>query len=52
MATNFSYQSTAPAVRRLVLDLEDCYTWSFPEFCPFCTDLYYISSFKIFKPAA
>jgi hypothetical protein len=33
----------------LILDLSDCYTWSFPEFLPFCLHLYYFSSFKIFK---
>ena len=32
----------------LVLDLRDCYTWSFPEFLPFCADLFYFSSLKDF----
>ncbi|WP_165917340.1 hypothetical protein [Flaviaesturariibacter aridisoli] len=32
----------------LVLDLRDCYTWSFPEFLPFCVDLFYFSSLKDF----
>lgn len=32
----------------LVLDLSDCYTWSFPEFLPFCVDLFYFSSLKDF----
>jgi len=31
------------------LDMSDCYTWSFPEFLPFCPQLYYFSSFKAFK---
>ena len=36
-------------VKYLILDMSDCYTWSFPEFIPFCTQLYYFSSFKAFK---
>jgi hypothetical protein len=36
----------------LVLDMSDCYTWSFPEFVPFCPHLYYFSSFKVFKTIA
>lgn len=38
--------------RPLVLDMSDCYTWSFPEFVPFCTKLYYFSSFKDFNKLA
>lgn len=38
--------------RYLILDMSDCYTWSFPEFVPFCTSLYYFSSFKAFKSLA
>lgn len=33
----------------VVLDMSDCYTWSFPEFLPFCTELFYFSSLKAFK---
>lgn len=33
----------------LVVDMSDSYTWSFPEFVPFCPQLYYFSSFKDFK---
>ena len=33
----------------VALDLSDVYTWSFPEFVPFCLHLYYFSSFKAFK---
>jgi hypothetical protein len=35
--------------RFLILDMSDCYTWSFPEFVPFCLQLYYFSSFKDFN---
>ncbi|WP_165871449.1 hypothetical protein [Flaviaesturariibacter flavus] len=39
-------------VATLILDMCDCYTWSFPEFVPFCSELYYFSSWKDFKTAA
>ena len=42
------YTVTPAAVEHLILDMSDCYTWSFPEFVPFCTSLYYFSSFKDF----
>ncbi|GAA4321847.1 hypothetical protein [Flaviaesturariibacter amylovorans] len=35
-------------VTTVVLDLSDCFTWSFPEFLPFCSQLYYFSSLKNF----
>lgn len=35
--------------RYLILDMSDCYTWSFPEFVPFCPQLYYFSNFKDFN---
>ena len=31
------------------VDMSDHYTWSFPEFVPFCTKLFYFSSFKDFN---
>ncbi|MET0637987.1 MAG: hypothetical protein ABWZ25_18300 [Chitinophagaceae bacterium] len=34
--------------QHLVLDMSDCYTWSFPEFLPFCAHLYDFSTFKDF----
>jgi hypothetical protein len=34
--------------KHLVLDLSDVYTWSFPEFLPFCRHLFDFSSFKAF----
>ena len=40
------------AVEYLVLDMSDCYTWSFPEFVPFCPQLYYFSNFKDFNSFA
>jgi hypothetical protein len=40
------------AVEHLVLDMSDCYTWSFPEFVPFCPDLFYFSNFKDFNTVA
>ena len=33
------------------LDLSDSFTWSFPEFVPFCSHLYYYSSYKDFNTA-
>lgn len=36
----------------LILDMSDCYTWSFPEFNPFCSHLYDFSCYKRFKAAA
>lgn len=36
----------------LILDMTDVFTCSFPEFVPFCSQLYYFSSFKAFKAAA
>lgn len=38
-------------VATLIVDMCDCYTWSFPEFIPFCSELYYFSSLKDFKAA-
>jgi len=32
----------------LQVDLCDAFTWSFPEFIPFCVSLYYYSSLKTF----
>jgi hypothetical protein len=39
-------------IEYLILDMSDCYTESFPEFIPFCPQLYYFSSFKAFKTFA
>jgi len=30
-------------------NMENCFTWSFPEFMPFCVQLYYFSSLKDFS---
>lgn len=48
MQYNRHSKRTYPA-KYLVWDMRDCYTWSFPEFVPFCSQLYYFSSFKAFK---
>jgi hypothetical protein len=37
---------------QVVVDMSDCYTWSFPEFVPFCPQLFYFSSFKDFNTFA
>lgn len=52
MSTNKIYNTTRYAGIPLVLDMSDCYTWSFPEFLPFCSQLYYFSSYKEFDAAA
>lgn len=44
----YSHINTKEHVETLILDMSDCYTWSFPEFIPFCPQLYYFSSFKAF----
>jgi len=36
-------------VAYVVRDLSDAFTWSFPEFLPFCPHLYYFSSFKAYQ---
>lgn len=36
----------------LIVDMSDCYTWSFPEFIPFCSQLYYFSNYKDFNKFA
>ena len=42
------HNSSSHPVKHLVLDMSDCYTWSFPEFLPFCQHLYDFSTFKDF----
>ena len=49
MTSKKLYSISSIHVKYLILDMSDCYTWSFPEFIPFCTQLYYFSSFKAFK---
>lgn len=36
-------------VKLVIVDMSDCYTWSFPEFIPFCSSLFYFSTFKAFE---
>lgn len=49
MVNNHHHINSTYTARFLILDMSDCYTWSFPEFVPFCSHLYYFSSFKAFK---
>ena len=46
------YQSSTRLQPFLILDMSDCYTWSFPEFIPFCSQLYYFSNYKDFNKSA
>ncbi|HEY0059697.1 MAG TPA: hypothetical protein VGB56_11200 [Flavisolibacter sp.] len=48
MALQTRYTIATLAVTHVVVDLSDCYTWSFPEFLPFCPSLFYFSTFKDF----
>ena len=41
-----------PAVKHIILDTRDCFTCSFTEFFPSCTQLYYFSNFKDFNRLA
>jgi hypothetical protein len=52
MANHCNHIASKKPIGHLVLDMSDCYTWSFPEFTPFCPQLYYFSSFKAFKNLA
>jgi len=52
MANHSNHIASKKPIGHLVLDMSDCYTWSFPEFTPFCPQLYYFSSFKAFKNLA
>ena len=46
------YSKATLAVTRVIVDMSDCYTWSFPEFLPFCSSLFSISTFKDFNTSA
>lgn len=52
MVKRSNHTSLKKPIGLLILDMSDCYTWSFPEFVPFCLHLYYFSSFKAFKTLA
>lgn len=41
--------NSAATVRYVIPDISNCFTWSFPEFIPFCVDLYYFSNYKDFN---
>jgi hypothetical protein len=47
----YSLQHIKPVLPKgyIILDMSDDFTCSFPEFVPFCTDLYYFSSYKRFS---
>ncbi|SHN41109.1 hypothetical protein [Chitinophaga sp. CF418] len=49
MIRKTSHINTTDAVRYVIPDISNCFTWSFPEFIPFCVDLYYFSNFKDFN---
>jgi hypothetical protein len=46
MVTQLQCNAKTQQVRYLVLDLSNHCTWSFPEFVPFCRNLYDFSSWK------
>jgi hypothetical protein len=43
------YKNITHFVKYIILDISNSVTWSFPEFIPFCPQLYYISNFKDFN---
>jgi len=49
MTAAHTYKISSKPFQYLILDMSDCYTWSFPEFTPFCNHLYYFSNFKDFN---
>jgi hypothetical protein len=49
MSGNTYHKNQANLRKALLADLSDVYTWSFPEFVPFCLHLFYFSSFKAFN---
>lgn len=49
MATATYHINQARYRKYKLLDLSNVYTWSFPEFVPFCLHLFYFSSFKAFN---
>ncbi|GAA0562256.1 hypothetical protein LX66_3644 [Chitinophaga japonensis] len=52
MRGNTDHKVKSVVVEHTILDMSDCYTWSFPEFVPFCAQLYYFSNFKDFNTFA
>ncbi|PWV56335.1 hypothetical protein [Chitinophaga sp. S165] len=52
MTKTISHNNNTLPVRYVIPDISNCFTWSFPEFIPFCIDLYYYSSYKDFKKFA
>jgi len=52
MTSTYRNISSTSTVTHVILDMTDCYTCSFPEFIPFCSSLFYISTFKDFNTLA
>lgn len=50
--TTFHINNITVPVTYVIADISNCFTWSFPEFIPFCTDLYYFSNYKDFNRSA
>jgi hypothetical protein len=49
MTNTGTHSNQQHPVQYVILDMSDCYTWSFPEFVPFCPHLYYFSNYKDFN---
>jgi len=47
--SKFYYNTRKCFSNKIILDTSDCFTYSFTEFFPFCSKLYYLSSFKDFN---
>ena len=47
-----SHMDLSVHFRQVLLDTTDSYTCSFTEFFPFCSSLYYFSSFKDFNTSS
>lgn len=52
MAMNQHITKMINSVEYVILDTGDCYMGSFPEFVPFCPQLFYFSNFKDFNTFA
>jgi hypothetical protein len=49
MAMKLQCNANTQHVQYLLLNMSNHCTWSFPEFMPFCLNLYYFSSLKEFS---
>gem|GEM_PF-2227918 len=50
--TNSGGRNSSRKDELVILDLSNYVTWSFPEFVPFCAELYYFSNLKRFSDSA